>query len=65
VLTGRATLYGVLAAGDEGVQRALAILADEFQRTMQLCGTRNCQEITSSLIVSQDGPVFRPDGHET
>ncbi len=39
VLTGRATLYGVLAEGYDGVQRALHILRDELMRTVQLCRT--------------------------
>ncbi|AJE47682.1 alpha-hydroxy acid oxidase [Celeribacter indicus] len=38
VLLGRAPLYGLAAGGREGVARALAILADEMQRTMILTG---------------------------
>ena len=50
VLIGRATLYGVCAAGEAGAQRALAILRDEFTRSMQLCGARNVNEIGPDLI---------------
>ena len=40
VMLGRATLYGVSAAGEAGAHRAIAILKDELIRTMQLCGVR-------------------------
>lgn len=50
VLSGRATLFGVLAGGQDGVDRALTILADELQRTMQLCGTPSLSDIDSSVL---------------
>lgn len=50
VMAGRPTLYGVAAGGEAGAARALAILKDELQRTMQLCGTRSIQEITPDFI---------------
>jgi (S)-mandelate dehydrogenase len=50
VMIGRATFYGVCAGGEEGAKRALAILSDEFVRTMQLCGARNIPEIGPQLI---------------
>ena len=50
VLVGRATLYGVSAAGEAGASRALAILKDELIRTMQLCGTPTVGAIDSSFI---------------
>jgi (S)-mandelate dehydrogenase len=50
VLLGRATLFGVVAAGAPGADRALNILRDEFLRTMQLCGARHPAELTSDLI---------------
>lgn len=49
-MIGRATLYGVAAAGEAGAHRALAILKDELTRTMQLCGTRAIPEIDASLL---------------
>lgn len=55
VLTGRATLFGVLAAGEAGVDKALAILGDELARTMRLCGARNLGEITSDLLFESSG----------
>lgn len=49
VLTGRATLYGVCAAGEAGAAKAIAILQDEFRRTMQLCGVAKVGEIDENL----------------
>ena len=55
VLVGRATLYGVSAGGPAGAERALVILRDELQRTMQLCGTPQIENITPALL-------FKPAG---
>jgi len=51
VMVGRATLYGVCAAGEAGARRALEILSDEFVRTMQLCGVRRVADIGPQLLV--------------
>jgi (S)-mandelate dehydrogenase len=50
VMIGRATLYGVCAAGDAGARRAVEILSDELVRTMQLCGARSVGEIKPELL---------------
>ena len=50
VLLGRATLFGVTAAGAPGANKALDILRDEFIRTMQLCGAKKPSELTTDLI---------------
>ena len=50
VMLGRATLYGVAAAGQAGASRSIAILKDEFIRTMQLCGTRSTNAVNSSAL---------------
>jgi (S)-mandelate dehydrogenase len=50
VMVGRATLYGVCAAGEAGALRALDILADELVRTLQLCGLRSIAEIGPGLL---------------
>jgi len=50
VLIGRATLYGAIAAGEPGAQRAMAILKSELTRTMQLCGVAKVSEINASLL---------------
>jgi (S)-mandelate dehydrogenase len=50
VMIGRATYYGVCAGGEPGARRALEILQDELERTMQLCGVRSVAEITPELL---------------
>ena len=50
VMIGRATYYGVCAAGEEGARRALEILSDELVRTMQLCGARRIVDIGPDLL---------------
>ena len=44
VLIGRAYLYGIMAGGQYGVQRAIDILRKEFENTMALCGVKNLEE---------------------
>ncbi len=59
VLTGRATLYGVLAGGQAGAAKALAILRDELARTMQLCGTPTLGTIGPDVLrVPRDFPPY-------
>jgi (S)-mandelate dehydrogenase len=50
VLIGRATLYGVAAAGQHGAAHALSILRAEFERCMQLCGATRISEIGPDLL---------------
>lgn len=50
VLSGRATLFGVLGGGQAGVDRALTILEDELKKTMQLCGTPSLADIDASVL---------------
>ena len=50
VLTGRATLFGAMAAGEPGALRALEILSSELVRAMQLCGVRSSAEIGLHLV---------------
>jgi (S)-mandelate dehydrogenase len=52
VLTGRATLFGVMAGGERGASKALEILATEYERAMKLCGVRSSAEIGADLISS-------------
>lgn len=47
---GRSYLYGLGAAGEAGVEKALSLLTDDMQRTMALCGVRNIAEITPELV---------------
>jgi (S)-mandelate dehydrogenase len=50
VLLGRAPVYGLAAAGGDGVARAIEILADEFDRTLALNGCRDVAGLTADLI---------------
>jgi (S)-mandelate dehydrogenase len=52
-LSGRATLYGAVAAGHEGAHQALSILSDEFLRTMQLCGVCRVKDFQRDLLQKQ------------
>jgi L-lactate dehydrogenase (cytochrome) len=44
-LVGRAYLYGLMAAGERGVARAVRILADEVARTMALLGVSDVDQL--------------------
>jgi L-lactate dehydrogenase (cytochrome) len=44
---GRAYLYGLMAGGEPGVDKALDILADQFKQTMQLLGVSSVAELRS------------------
>jgi L-lactate dehydrogenase (cytochrome) len=44
-MVGRAYLYGLMAGGERGVDRAAEILTKEIRRTMQLLGVRTVGEI--------------------
>ncbi|MEO6040632.1 MAG: alpha-hydroxy acid oxidase [Croceibacterium sp.] len=49
VLAGRAPLYGLAAAGEAGVVRAIALLRGEAERTMAMLGARNWSEVRALL----------------
>ena len=42
---GRAYLYGLMAGGEDGVQRAADILSADIERTMKLLGVRNLGDL--------------------
>jgi L-lactate dehydrogenase (cytochrome) len=50
VLVGRAYLYGLMAGGEAGVDRALAILRRELLTTMQLLGVTSVGELTKDRV---------------
>jgi (S)-mandelate dehydrogenase len=50
VLTGRATLFGVMAGGEAGARRAIEILAGEFERALMLCGVPRASDIGADLL---------------
>jgi L-lactate dehydrogenase (cytochrome) len=47
---GRAYLYGLMAGGERGVDRAVEILDKEIRRTMQLLGVRAIDELTPAHV---------------
>ncbi len=49
-LVGRAYLYGLMAGGQRGVQRAVDILGHEIGRTMQLLGVRSVADLTPDRV---------------
>jgi (S)-mandelate dehydrogenase len=50
VLAGRAPLYGLAAAGEAGVTRAIELLRSETARTMAMLGARSMAEVNNSLL---------------
>jgi L-lactate dehydrogenase (cytochrome) len=49
-LVGRAYLYGLMAGGERGVQRAADILTREITRTMQLLGVTSMTDLTPERV---------------
>lgn len=58
-LVGRAYLYGLMAGGRAGVDRTIAILADEITRTMKLLGARSIDELEPSHVTQLERLVPR------
>jgi L-lactate dehydrogenase (cytochrome) len=52
VLAGRAYIYGLAAAGEEGVSRALEILQSDMVRTMKLLGVPSLADLDRSYVGS-------------
>jgi L-lactate dehydrogenase (cytochrome) len=50
VLVGRAYAYGLAAAGEPGVTRAIQILREDLDRTLALLGCRSVAELDSSYL---------------
>jgi 4-hydroxymandelate oxidase len=50
VLIGRPYLYGLGAAGAEGVARVINILRNEFEMAMALCGKTSIAEVNHSVL---------------
>jgi L-lactate dehydrogenase (cytochrome) len=59
-LVGRAYLYGLMAGGRAGVDRAIAILAEEIVRTMKLLGARSLDELEPSHVTQLERLAPRP-----
>lgn len=60
-LIGRAYLYGLMAGGQKGVERALQILHDEMVRTMRLLGVASLEELTPKHVtqLARLTPLYR------
>lgn len=58
-LVGRAYLYGLMAGGRAGVDRAIAILAEEITRTMKLLGARSLDELGPGHVTQLERLVPR------
>jgi L-lactate dehydrogenase (cytochrome) len=49
-LVGRAYLYGLMAGGEAGVDRAIAILSEQVKRTMRLLGVTSLEELSPAHV---------------
>ncbi|MGE5827062.1 MAG: alpha-hydroxy-acid oxidizing protein [Micromonosporaceae bacterium] len=58
-LVGRAYLYGLMAGGRRGVDRAIDILATQIRRTMRLLGARSIDELQPSHVTQLERLVRR------
>jgi isopentenyl diphosphate isomerase/L-lactate dehydrogenase-like FMN-dependent dehydrogenase len=55
VLAGRAPLWGLAVGGAEGVERVLALLRDEFELALALCGSSSPAEVTRAHVAAVAG----------
>jgi L-lactate dehydrogenase (cytochrome) len=58
-LIGRAYLYGLMAGGREGVDRAIEILSVEIARTMRLLGVNSLEELRPEHVTQLERLVPR------
>lgn len=59
-MIGRAYLYGLMAGGREGVDRAIEILRGQVERTMRLLGVRSLDELEPGHVTQLQRLVPRP-----
>jgi L-lactate dehydrogenase (cytochrome) len=59
-LVGRAYLYGLMAGGRPGVDRAIAILSGQIERTMRLLGVTSLRELEPGHVTQLERLVPRP-----
>ncbi|MFZ9504826.1 MAG: alpha-hydroxy-acid oxidizing protein, partial [Cyclobacteriaceae bacterium] len=50
VLVGRPVLWGLASGGQQGVEKALSILREEFDLAMALTGCKNLSEVNRGLL---------------
>src|SRR3954470_8290660 len=60
VMAGRAYLYGLMAGGERGVERALEILRSEYQRGLQLLGLDATRKIARRHVLTGTQPGWPP-----
>lgn len=63
VFIGRPVTWGLLHSGKCGVRRIVQLLRSEFDRDMAFMGTKHVNEITSTMLVSENyfANRYRPD----
>lgn len=61
-LVGRAYLYGLMAGGEAGVDRAIAILSEQITRTMRLLGVASVDELEPAHVTQLERLIPRPRG---
>jgi L-lactate dehydrogenase (cytochrome) len=59
VLIGRAYAYGLTAAGEAGVTRALKILKDDLDLTLTLLGCPSIDQLDASYLVAEGQRAVR------
>ena len=59
-MVGRAYLYGLMAGGERGVERAVQILQDEIVRTLALLGVSRIDELNPSHVGTAPVAALRP-----
>jgi L-lactate dehydrogenase (cytochrome) len=60
VMAGRAYLYGLMAGGERGVERAVEILGAEYQRGLQLLGLNATSKIARHHVTISGAPGWPP-----
>ena len=62
-MVGRAYLYGLMAGGRAGADRAVEILAEQVRRTMRLLGARDIGELEPRHVTQLERLAPRPRSH--
>jgi L-lactate dehydrogenase (cytochrome) len=60
VMAGRAYLYGIMAGGERGVERAVEILRAEYQRGLQLLGLDATSKLARHHVSLSGAPAGPP-----
>jgi (S)-2-hydroxy-acid oxidase len=60
VQIGRGVLWGLAVGGEEGVDRVLKLLRDEFELALGLCGCRSVKDIRREMVVRTTCEGKRP-----